>query len=213
MVSLYFLTFYTDSKMTVFTNSPEVEKTTLMLQPIIEALSKLDYGQSVLLPIEFDFNFIEETAKEFSKGKKAYVVVKHDDEFNRGYELAMLPCGQTRTLFYALTKADIPEATVNQDAEDEVMTKINKYLKSDFKDVKVYGVPSFEIMMDGVIPYPYIQRTCVSLSAFKKGQVTGTKAIINALTNLIDKGKLIELDKKEVESKYGIKTRAFKLAN
>lgn len=198
--------------MSTLPNSPEVEKTTLKLQPIIEALSKLDYGQSTLFPLDYDVNYLEQTAKEFSKGKKAYVVIRHDNETAKGYELAMLPCGQSRTLFYALTEADVTVTTNDEECESVVMAKVERYLKSDFKDVKNYGVPSFEIMMDGVIPYPYIQRTCASLAAFKKGKITGTKAILNALTNLVNKGILVEVDRKEVESKYGINTTAFKLS-
>lgn len=192
-------------------NSDRITQVTEKLASIVEALKSLDYGKSISFPIETDAVFLEEAAKEFSKGQKAYVVVCHEE--HKCYELAMLPCGQTRNLYYSLLAKVCKMDTEKDLAEVSIIEKMQKYLDSEYSKVKSYGNITPEMFFSRVIPYGYIQRSCSTLAIFKNTREGAKNKILSSLETLIQRGEIKEIPEKEMFEKYQTRSRAFKLIN
>jgi len=107
------------------------------------------------------------------------------------------------------------DGEVGLDAEEskqvnEVIRVAKEYLLSGFEVVKKYDV-EVNLHQARVIPYSYIQRRLMSLSAFRHDRIGATNALKRAISNLIETGKFREIGKNDLMQKYGTSSRCFML--
>ena len=90
----------------------------------------------------------------------------------------------------------------------EIIRLIKDYIRSPYEKIEKYSKAP-NLHADRVIPYAYIQRRLVAVSAFRNDKAGATVAIKRALQNLVDSDRLKETSKQLMMDKYGTYQRCF----
>ena len=81
---------------------------------------------------------------------------------------------------------------------------IEKYFDTDHATLETsYKVPT-KLLGQPVIPYNYLRRRLRVLSSFKNDSKGASRAMADCLQDLVKSEVLIELDKRQVKSKFGL---------
>lgn len=120
---------------------------------------------------------------------------------------------QTRNLITRFTNGDVGEVEGNEAKQiSEVIRVIRDYTHTanDFDKVAAKYGGHFDMHKHGVIPEAYIQRRLMTLKAFKPYP---TRSIKQAIKSLLEADDLREMAPTQMLEKYGVKPRAFVVAN
>lgn len=94
----------------------------------------------------------------------------------------------------------------------ELLRLINEYINAPWEKIEKYS-NSKNLYDARVIPYSYISRRAMSLSAFKADKMGATNSIKRTLAILIDSDKLREVGKLDLTAKYGTTQRCFVISD
>lgn len=116
-----------------------------------------------------------------------------------------------------LARFDAGEITMGDSENqqiDYVIERVRMWMLSPWVKVASYAPGPGEKMHAGrVIPYGYIQRTCVGVSSFRRDRLGSTNAIKRAVQQLLDRGDLIETPKSHLAEQYGTTSKAYMVGN
>lgn len=90
----------------------------------------------------------------------------------------------------------------------EVIRTISNYLIANYETVAKYDVEQ-NLHQAKIIPYSYIQRRLIATSTFRNDRLGSTNALKRAISGLIETGKLKEIGKNDLQTKYGTSSRCF----
>jgi hypothetical protein len=118
---------------------------------------------------------------------------------------------QTRNLIARFTNGDVGEEQGNEAKQiKEVIRVIKEYTHNDFDTVAAKYGGHFDMHRQGVIPEAYVQRRLITLKVFKPYP---TRSIKQAIKSLLEADDLREMPPAQMLEKYGVKPRAFCVAN
>lgn len=147
-------------------------------------------------------------AARLSVGSLTFVVFEHESVF----EVARLPDGSSAKDFYETYGVKIDNKVVEQTEEENELdrcvailtTYARQYLNNTVEESKKYDDKVSEKMISGkVVSYGYLQRRCVSVSAFRRYSQGATKGIRNALQAMVERGILQPVSKSTAETHFG----------
>lgn len=104
------------------------------------------------------------------------------------------------TLLARFESGDVGEGDSKQNAD--LKRILGDYFDSTPKELRAYGVDPH---MQGkrVVPYVYLQRRTVNLSAFRKHPQGARNALRQALDDLVRTGELVEVNKQQMKQDFG----------
>lgn len=118
---------------------------------------------------------------------------------------------QTKNLIGRFASGEVGEEQGNEAKQiNEVIRVINEYNENTFDSVAVKYGGLYDMHSHGVIPEAYLQRRLMTLKAFKPYP---TRAIKQAIKSLLEADDLREMPTSQMLEKYGVKPRAFVIAN
>lgn len=98
---------------------------------------------------------------------------------------------------------DVGKDTEENKQSDDVLRVMKEWIMKPWEDVSKYAPDMVKQHADKVIPYQFIQRRLVAVSSFRKDRIGATNAIKRTLQTLIDGGQIAEIDKRQIQQRYG----------
>lgn len=193
-----------------FETSPLVAGFIQRMQTIVAPLEELEVNKCFALPKgELSFSVIEDFLEDASKGKRVYVVVEHES----GFEVARLPDGSNRKLFYKQTRP-VVSLQCGQGEGDYAATClriVSEYAESTFEDVDKYKSVSKQMKDEGIISHSYIQRRLGAVALFKNAVEGSTAAIKRGTAALVENGKLEEVPDGVAKNVFETSAKLYKI--
>jgi hypothetical protein len=106
-------------------------------------------------------------------------------------------------------------SVTSDDKHVSVLRKvIRDYYSSSFQQVKSYIGESLQAMFQArILPFVYLQRRCVALSAFRTDRRGAKIALDCAIKTLIDSGVISEVNKMDIVSKFQFSGKCYYLSS
>lgn len=161
-----------------------------------------EVGQSFVLSAkEYRFDLLKKIADKKSVGKKAFVVIEWDGDF----EIKRLPDDFNPRDFYEnVINADKSKA-LSQSSKLVMSRKIKIYVKSSLETCRSYdNALNEEIKKANIISRTYLHRSCGGLAAFKNSEKGSKDEFKNALKELEKEGVLTAVNESGKAKMYKI---------
>jgi hypothetical protein len=95
--------------------------------------------------------------------------------------------------------------------QDDLVRIIRDFVTQSWDDAAKYcqGKSDSVLHRDKLVPYSYLSKRLIAVASFRNDRVGATNALKRSIQLLVDGGKLQEIDKKELISRYNSTQRAF----
>lgn len=193
-----------------FETSPLVAGFIQRMQTIVAPLEELEVNKCFALPKgELSFSVIEDFLEDASKGKRVYVVVEHES----GFEVARLPDGSNRKLFYKQTRPVVSVQCGHDENEYAAacLRIVGEYANATFEEVNKYKSVTKQMKDEGVISHSYIQRRLGAVALFKNSTEGATVAIKRGSAVLVESGKLEEVPDNVAKNVFESSAKLYKI--